>query len=207
MAFSRLKQPLRIGLTGGIGSGKSTVAKVFLACGAALIDADAVSRSLTEPGGAAIAEILKQFGASAIAADGAMDRVVMRGKVFSDPAAKATLEAIMHPLVSTECARQAAFAIRADSACVIFDIPLLVESARWRPQLDQVLVVDCSEATQISRVMARNGWAAEAVQKIICSQASRRRRRSAADICIHNDGLSLEDLHGFVRLLAKRFGL
>ena len=201
------QQPLRLGLTGGIGSGKSTVARIFLTCGSAVIDADAVSRGLTLPGGAAIAEILKQFGTSALVPDGSMDREFMRGKVFSDPAAKAKLEAIIHPLVSIECARQAALAARQGKACVVFDIPLLVESARWRPQLDQVLVVDCSEATQISRVTARSGWAAEAVQKVIASQASRSQRRAAADICIHNDGLSLDELHGFVMLLAKRFGL
>ena len=207
MASLAAQQPLRIGLTGGIGSGKSTVAKMFLECGAALIDADAVSRSLTQPKGAAIAEILKQFGASAIAADGAMDREVMRSKVFNEPAAKTALEAIIHPLVSIECTRQATLAAYEGRACVVFDIPLLVESTRWRPQLDQILVIDCSEATQIYRVATRNGWATEAVQKVIASQASRSHRRSAADICIHNDGLSLGELHGFVRLLAKRFGL
>ena len=204
---TRLQQPLRIGLTGGIGSGKSTVAKMLSDCGAALIDADAVSRNLTLAGGAAIPAILKQFGADAVAQNGAMDRDFMRSKVFSDPQAKASLEAIIHPLVSIECARQATLATAQSKVCIVFDIPLLVESTRWRPQLDQVLVVDCSEATQIIRVMARNACTAEAVQKVMASQASRRLRRSSADICIYNDGLTLDQLQGFVRPVAKRFGL
>lgn len=204
---SALQQPLRIGLTGGIGSGKSTVAQMLFECGAALIDADAVSRSLTLAGGAAVPEILKQFGADAVAPDGAMDRDFMRSKVFSDPLAKASLEAIIHPLVSIECARQATVATSEGKVCIVFDIPLLVESTRWRPQLDQVLVVDCSAAKQVSRVMARNSWTVEAVHKVIASQASRSARRSAADICIYNDGLTLDQLQGLVRLVAKRFGL
>ncbi len=197
----------RIGLTGGIGSGKSTVARMLVDCGAVLIDADAISRQVTAPGGAAIALIAEQFGTQAITPDGAMDRNVMRDLAFSDPSARRKLEAIIHPLVSFETSRQADLAAGAGSLCIVFDIPLLVESARWRQQLDQVLVVDCSEATQTSRVTARNGWAPEAVQKVIAAQASRARRRAAADACIYNDGLSLEALGLLVRRLACRFGL
>ena len=204
----------RLGLTGGIGSGKSTVARMLVECGAALIDADAISREVTASGGAAIALVARQFGPTAITAAGAMDRDVMRDLAFNDPAVKRQLEAIIHPLVSQESARLAAAAADAGNACLLFDIPLLVESRRWRQQLDQVLVVDCSEATQISRVMARQSqpgmqghWTREAVQKVMASQASRAQRRAAADACIYNDGLSLEALGLLVRQLSRRFGL
>lgn len=197
--------PLRVGLTGGIGSGKSTVAQVLADCGAAVIDSDAISRLVTAPGGVAIDLIARQFGAQFITPEGALDRDVMRKLVFADAGAKKQLESIVHPLVGEEAARQAA---RADSACIVFDVPLLVESGRWRQRVDQVLVVDCSEATQISRVMARNGWTREAVERVMASQASRDQRLAAADICIYNDApLSLAALTGTVRQLAQRFGL
>ncbi|MEO8020654.1 dephospho-CoA kinase [Polaromonas sp.] len=197
--------PLRVGLTGGIGSGKSTVAQVLADCGAAVIDSDAISRSVTSRGGAAIELIAKQFGPQFITPEGALDRDVMRQLVFVDVAAKMQLESIVHPLIGEEAARQAA---RADSVCIVFDVPLLVESGRWRQRLDQVLVVDCGEETQISRVMARNGWTREAVERVMASQASRDQRLAAADICIYNDApLSLAALTGTVRQLAQRFGL
>ena len=197
----------RIGLTGGIGSGKSTVAGMLVRHGAFLIDADAISRSLTASGGAAIAPIAVKFGAQAITPDGAMDRDFMRKLAFSDPASRRALEAIIHPLVSLEVANQVGLSSEAASRCILFDIPLLVEAGRWRRQLDQVLVVDCSEATQISRVTARSGWTAETVQKVIAGQASRALRRAAADACIHNEGLSLEGLGLLVGQLSRRFGL
>ena len=197
----------RIGLTGGIGSGKSTVARLLVDAGAALIDADAISRQVTAPGGAAIPLITRQFGPQAITPDGAMDRDAMRRLAFSDPASRRRLEAIIHPLVGLETARQAEQAQQAGNPCIVFDIPLLVESGRWRQQLDRVLVVDCSEATQISRVMARSGWTQEAVQKVIDGQASRAARRAAADVCIYNDGLSLDALGLIVRQISRRFGL
>lgn len=183
-------------------------------CGAALIDADAISREVTAPGGAAIAQVAQQFGPRAITPAGAMDRDVMRALAFSDPAVKRQLEAIIHPLVSLEFARLAAAATHAGSACILFDIPLLVESNRWRQQLDQVLVVDCTEVTQICRVMARQSqpgmhghWTLDAVQKVMASQASRALRRAAADACIYNDSLSLDALGGLVKQLSRRFGL
>ncbi len=197
----------RIGLTGGIGSGKSTVGRMLTACGAALLDADEISRQLTAPGGAALAALAKRFGARSIAADGAMDRDYMRQLAFGDPAVKQQLEAIIHPLVGQEALRQSREAVAARRACIVFDIPLLVESGRWRQQLDRVLVVDCSEATQIERVMARNGLAREMVEKIMAAQASRSQRVTAADFCICNDGLSLAALELQVRQLARRFGL
>ncbi|MDB5844504.1 MAG: dephospho-CoA kinase [Polaromonas sp.] len=197
----------RLGLTGGIGSGKSTVARVLVACGAALVDADAISRQLTAPGGAAIGELATRFGPQVITADGAMDRDRMRQLVFSDPAIKGQLEAIIHPLVSLESSRQARAAVAAGRACIVFDIPLLVESGRWRQQLDRVLVVDCLEETQIARVMARNALSREMVMKIIAGQASRAQRLGAADACICNEDLSLQALEQEVRELARSFGL
>lgn len=197
----------RIGLTGGIGSGKSTVARVLVDCGAALIDADAISRQLTAPGGAAISALASQFGPQIITAEGAMNRDRMRQLAFNDPAIKKRLEAIIHPLVSQESLRQSSAAAAAGRACIVFDIPLLVESGRWRQQLDRVLVVDCTEDTQITRVMARNGLTREGVEKIIAAQASRAQRLAAADICICNEGLSLQALARLVRHLARRFGL
>ena len=204
----------KIGLTGGIGSGKSTVARMLVECGAVLVDADAISREVTAPGGAAIEQIARQFGSQALTPAGSMDRDVMRELAFSDPAVKRQLEAIIHPLVSLESARLAATAASAGGACIVFDIPLLVESNRWRQQLDQVLVIDCSEATQISRVLARQSqpgmhghWTPDAVQKVIATQASRAHRRAAADACIYNEGLSIDALSGLVRKLAHRFGL
>ncbi|MDB5928529.1 MAG: dephospho-CoA kinase [Polaromonas sp.] len=199
--------PRRIGLTGGIGSGKSTVARALVDCGAVLIDADAISRELTAAGGAAIAEVARQFGPQLIAPNGAMDRDRMRQLVFSDPAARHRLEAIIHPLVSQESARQTGVAGATGRACIVFDVPLLVESGRWRQQLDRVVVVDCLEATQIARVMSRNALSQAMTEKVMAGQASRAQRLAAADICICNEGLSLEALTMLVRRLAPRFGL
>lgn len=204
------KATRRIGLTGGIGSGKSTVACLLAACGATLVDADAIARQVTAPGGAAVQEIARQFGDQLITAEGAMDRDQMRQLVFNDPAARQRLEAVIHPLVRQETMRQVGQAVQAAMgglACIVIDIPLLVESGRWRQQVDHVLVVDCREATQIARVMARNGWSQEAVEKIMAGQASRAQRLAAADTCIYNDGLSLEALDLLVHQLATRFGL
>ena len=196
---------LRLGLTGGIGSGKSTVATMLADCGAAVIDSDAISRQVTAPGGAAMDRIADQFGARFITPEGGLNRDAMRELVFADAGAKMQLEAIVHPLVGEETARQAA---QAASACIVFDVPLLVESGRWRQRVDQVLVVDCSEATQVSRVMARNGWTREAVERVMAGQASRDQRLAAADICIYNDApLSLAALAVMVRQLSQRFGL
>ncbi|MFN3570030.1 MAG: dephospho-CoA kinase [Polaromonas sp.] len=199
---------LRVGLTGGIGSGKSTVAAMLADCGAAIIDADAISRQTTAPGGAAIPLISRHFGAELVTDQGALDRDRMRELVFSDPDAKRRLEAIIHPLVGAETVRQAAQAEEAGYRCIVFDVPLLVESGRWRQQVDQVLVVDCSEETQISRVMARNGWTREQVGQVMAGQASRSQRLAAADVCLANDGaVSLAALARLVRQAAQRFGL
>lgn len=203
----RGQQGQRVGLTGGIGSGKSTVARMLVDCGAVLIDADAISRQLTGPGGAAMPLIILQFGPQAVTPDGAMDRDRMRSRAFSDATVRQQLESIIHPLVSQEAARQAELAATQGSACMLFDIPLLVESGHWRQQLDQVLVVDCRQATQIGRVCSRSGWTPEVVEKIIAGQASRAQRRAAADTCLYNDDLPLDALEELVRRLARRFGL
>ena len=197
----------RIGLTGGIGSGKSTVAGVLVACGAALVDADAIARQVTAPGGAAIQEVARQFGDQIITAEGSMDRDRMRQLAFDDPAIKQQLEAIVHPFVTQESIRQSNAAVAEGRTCIVFDIPLLVESGRWRQQLDRVLVVDCTEATQLVRVIARSGLTREMARKIIAGQASRAQRLAAADICICNEGLSLPALQQQVRQLAGCFGL
>ena len=184
----------RWGLTGGIGSGKSTVAQMLAAAGAVVIDADQIARSLTAAGGLAMPQIEVEFGASAIDAQGSLDRDFMRQLVFEDPSARQQLEAIVHPLVAEHTAAQAQAAQAQGARCVVFDIPLLVESGRWRPQLDAVLVVDCEESTQVQRVSARNGLAPDAIARIMAAQATRAQRRAAADWVIYNDGLDLAGL-------------
>lgn len=199
--------PLLLGLTGGIGSGKSTVAGLLAARGAAVIDADAISRATTASGGAAIALIQAQFGADFVGADGALHREQMRQHVFGNPSAKARLEAIIHPLVGQQIAAQQQLHTAAGAPCIVFDIPLLVESGHWRKRLHRVLVVDCSEASQTSRVVARSGLATGQVQAIIAAQASRAQRLAAADVVLCNDGISLSELATLVHQTAPQFGL
>lgn len=190
--------PLRIGLTGGIGSGKSTVGAMFAALGATLIDTDAIARDLTTPGGAAIESIRREFGVDFIDATGALLRPKMRETVFADPDARQRLEAILHPLISTETERRAA---RATSDVIVFDVPLLVESGRWRERIDRIVVVDCDEATQIERVCARPGWTREIAQSVIAQQATRAARRACADAVVFNEGKSLAQLGSEVQVL------
>lgn len=197
----------RLGLTGGIGSGKSSVAAVLAQLGAAVLDADAISRALTAPHGPAIASVRTAFGADFITPAGALDRERMRALVFAEPDAKRRLEAIIHPLVAQETSRQARAAQQAGHRCLVFDVPLLVESEHWRKKVHQVLVVDCLPETQIRRVMARSGLSREAVLAIMAAQASRGRRLSAADAVIFNDTLTLDSLALEVRALAPGFGL
>ncbi|AKC68417.1 dephospho-CoA kinase [Pandoraea oxalativorans] len=173
-----------IGLTGGIGSGKTTVANLFAAHGIAIIDTDAIAHSITAPGGAAMPAIRRDFGDAFVAPDGSLDRARMREAVFSDNAAKARLEAITHPLIRTECERVAA---EAEGPYLIFVVPLLVESGTWRERVQRILVVDCTEETQIARVMSRNRFTREQVQAIMARQASRAQRLAVADDIIDND--------------------
>ena len=187
--------PLKIGLTGGIGSGKSTVGQVLVSLGASLVDADAISRSLTQAGGQAIEPIRQAFGDDVIDATGAMNRDRMRDAVFADSEARRRLEAIIHPLIAAESARQAA---QATGPAIVFDIPLLIESGRWADRVDVVMVVDCSVETQIARVMQRSGWTRDAVLRVIAQQATRERRLAVADVVIVNDGVTLEALEADV---------
>ena len=198
-------QPTRLGLTGGIGSGKSTVANMLAALGAVVIDADAISRSLTAAHGAAMEAIKQQFGEAMISADGSLNRNRMRDLVFADSDAKNRLESITHPLIKLEIQRQEQSAISLGTKLIVYDIPLLVESTNWRPVLDQVLVVDCLEQTQIERVMTRNMLKQEDVKKILANQASRKMRNSAADIVIFNDSITVEQLREQVTLVAQQF--
>ncbi|MBP5988000.1 MAG: dephospho-CoA kinase [Azonexus sp.] len=174
-----------VGLTGGIGSGKSTVADLFVECGAALVDTDAIAHQLTAAGGAAMSALIREFGAAVATADGAMDRQAMRSRVFADPAVRVRLEAILHPLirqVSAERCRSAA------APYVILAVPLLVESGNYRERCDRILVVDCPESLQIDRVVARNGMSADEVKAIMAAQASRQQRLTVADDVVSNDG-------------------
>jgi len=197
----------RLGLTGGIGSGKSTVSAMLVAMGAALVDADANARAVTAAGGEAMAAIRAAFGDQMLTPDGALDRQRMRELAFRDPAAKQRLEAIVHPLVGRRGQEQLQAAQAAGKHCTVFDIPLLVESGRWRAQLDAVLVVDCPETTQIARVMQRSGLDEAGVRAIIAAQAPRRARLAAADAVIYNDGISLTQLQAEVAAFAQGFGL
>jgi dephospho-CoA kinase len=183
----------RFGLTGGIGSGKSTVGAMLASIGATLIDTDLIARRLTLAGGAAVPAIRAAFGAEAIAADGSLDRPRMRLAAFADPGARSRLEAILHPLIGAEAERQAK-AASADAPALVFDVPLLIESGRWRSRVDAVWVVDCDEALQIARVAARPGWSEDAARAVIAQQATRSERRAGADAVIHNVGISLVDL-------------
>jgi dephospho-CoA kinase len=198
----------RIGLTGGIGSGKSTVAGFLARRGAAIIDADAISRSLTTPGGRAMAAIASTFGESMISPDGAMNRQAMRERIFQDPQAKRQLEHIIHPLVSQVTAEQAQAALKTGHRVLVFDVPLLVESGeRWRKQVDRVIVVDCDVPTQKQRVMARSGLNAEEVERIVAQQASRAQRLACADLVVFNQDLSFDGLDSLIGQVAADFGL
>ncbi|MDO5086132.1 MAG: dephospho-CoA kinase [Comamonadaceae bacterium] len=199
----------RLGLTGGIGSGKSTVAALLAEHGATVIDTDALSRATTAPGGAALGPIAATFGAHLINAQGALDRAAMRALVYDDAAARRRLEAIIHPLVLQAADQQSREAEAAGARCIVFDVPLLVESGRrWRDRVTQVLVVDCPVPTQIARVMARSGLTQAEAERIIAAQASRAQRLAAADVVIDNgEGVTLDDLRQTVASLAPRFGL
>jgi dephospho-CoA kinase len=189
-----------IGLTGGIGSGKSTVAAMLKALGAALVDADAISRGVTAAGGSAIPAIRTAFGDDFVDGMGALDRIKMRELVFAQSAAKHKLEAIVHPLIKFEMERQIEAA--AMSELVVLDLPLLAENtgfSGWRAKLDKVCVVDCLESTQITRVVARSGMLPTQVQAVMNNQASRQARLAIADVVITNENLTLAALQAVVK--------
>lgn len=177
--------PYVVGLTGGIGSGKSTVADLFVARGAALVDTDAIAHELTGPHGAAMAAITEAFGPAVVDARGALDRAAMRRLVFADATARQRLEAILHPLIRAESDRRCQ---AARAPYVILAVPLLVESGSYRERVQRVLVVDCPEAVQVARVMARNGLGEAEVQAILAAQASRQQRLAVADDVVDNGG-------------------
>ncbi|MDR0274174.1 MAG: dephospho-CoA kinase [Burkholderiaceae bacterium] len=200
---------MRIGLTGGIGSGKSTVGAMLARHGAAVIDSDAISRASTAAGGAALAPIAEAFGAHMIGADGALDRAAMRALVYRDAHARQRLEAIIHPLVGAESERQAQAALQAGACVLVFDVPLLVESgARWRSRVHHIVVVDCPPDTQVARVVARGGLSSDEVRRIIAVQATRAERLAAADIVVDNGpDVDLAALERAVAQLARDIGL
>lgn len=191
---------LTIALTGGIGSGKSTVAALFAERGAHIIDADVIARELTAPAGAALPEIAAVFGKRAIAADGGLDREHMRSLVFNDPVQRRRLESILHPRIRTEIQHRRDLAV--GPYCMLV-IPLLIETGR-QYQADRVLVVDASEPVQVERVRRRSGLDHDQIRRMIASQATRDERRAAADDLIDNDG-PIEDLFAQVESLHHRY--
>lgn len=180
-----------VGLTGGIGSGKSTVADLFAARGVTIVDTDLIAHQITTPAGVAMPKIATEFGASFVAPDGSLDRARMRTLVFSDEGARRRLEAITHPLIRTETERARR---EATGPYVMLVVPLLVESGSWKTRVERVLTVDCSVETQIGRVMRRNGFTREEVLAIMARQASREARLAAADDVIVNEDTSIEEL-------------
>jgi len=174
---------LKIGLTGGLGSGKSTVATRFASHGIEIVDTDAIARELAAPGGVAIPALRAAFGDTVIAADGGLDRARMRAQAFADPAARTRLEAILHPLIEAESLRRSA---AARSPYVIIDVPLLVETGRWRGRCDRVCVVDCPLELQIARAVERDGHSRSEIEAILAAQASREAKLAVADDVIDN---------------------
>jgi dephospho-CoA kinase len=196
---------LVVGLTGGIGSGKSAAADEFERLGATVVDTDAIARELTEPGGAAMPHIRALFGDRFVAPSGAMDRKAMRERVFGDPAARQALEGLLHPMIRTEAERRIANAQGKDAGpYIVYVVPLLVESKEPRGRADRILVVDVPEEVQVSRVATRSGLSEAEVRKIMSAQASRTERRAAADDVIDNSG-TLEALIEQVRALHARY--
>jgi dephospho-CoA kinase len=186
--FDRAPPTLIIGLTGGIGSGKSTVADALVARGAALVDTDQIAHALTAPGGAAIEPIRQAFGDAVIAPDGRMDRAAMRERAFSDPQARKLLESILHPLIRAVTDAGIAAALQNAAPYVLVAIPLLVEGGGARGRFDRVLVVDCPADVQVERVMRRSGLARTQVDAIMAAQATREQRLAMADDVVDNGG-------------------
>lgn len=203
---------MRLGLTGGMASGKSTAARILQGLGARLIDTDAIARQLTGPGGAALPAIAAQFGADLVDGDAGLDRARLRERVFRHPELRRALEALLHPLIQQQAEVQAA--VQADmqvdpcgpQSWLLFDVPLLVESRHWRARVQRVLLIDCDEAVQRQRALAR-GWSAAQVDGALAAQATRAQRRQAADAVIDNSALSLEALEMRLRALCRHWHL
>jgi dephospho-CoA kinase len=192
---------LVVGLTGGIGSGKSAAAEEFARLGATVVDTDAIAHELTQAGGHAIPEVERVFGKEALGTSGAMDRDWMRARVFADPAAKKALEALLHPMIREESRRRID---AAQAPYVVHVVPLLVESPDYRRRVDRVLVVDCPEEVQVARVRARSALPEAQVRAIMASQATRADRLAAADDVIDNSG-SLDALRKQVAALHRKY--
>lgn len=201
------KPAFSVGLTGGIGCGKSTVADMFAALGASVIDTDQIAHALTAPHGAAMPALIAEFGPAFVTPEGALDRAKMRALVFSDATARARLEAILHPRIRDATAAAASIAT---GDYVIFVVPLLIESGTWRERVTRVLAIDCPEELQVARVMARSGITEAQVRAIMAAQVSREQRRAAADdIILNDDGLDalrpqVEILHAMYLSQSKR---
>ncbi len=206
-----MHEALTIALTGGIGSGKSTLGRMLVEQGAGLIDTDAIARELTAAGGPAIESIRAEFGDAVIGHDGALDRAELRARVFSDPQTRKRLEALLHPMI-WQRAESMAKALAATAAYLVFDVPLLAESAARARRFDRVLVVDCPIQLQIARVVQRGSMPRAEVEAIVAAQASREQRLALADDVVFN-GASLADLeqrarrlHALYSHLAARHG-
>ena len=190
----------RVGLTGGVGSGKSTIAAMLSKRGAGLVDADAIAHQLTSAGGAAIDALRESFGAEAIAADGSLDRAHMRARVFSDSAARKQLESLLHPMIREVMRECATNLIAGGALYAVFVVPLLIETGNWRSYVDRILLIDCSEATQLARVCARTGIDESTAQKIIATQATRPQRLAVADDVLLNEAALDQIEHRVERL-------
>ncbi|QDL55612.1 dephospho-CoA kinase [Rhodoferax aquaticus] len=197
----------KIGVTGGIGSGKSTIAKRLAELGAGLVDADLAYQTITGKNATGTKAIAAAFGPDLVGVDGRLERKTLRELVFADPIKRTQLESITHPLIRAEMDRLSTKLIWQGATCIVYDIPLLVESNHWRNAVDAVLVVDCSQETQACRVKARNGWSTELISQAISAQSTRLRRLSCADYVIFNDGVSLDEVQHEVDEFARKFGL
>lgn len=193
-----------VGLTGGIGSGKSAAAACFAELGAAVVDTDVVAHEITAPGGAALAAIHGAFGSAVVAENGALDRAVMRRLVFTDAAAKARLESILHPLIRAESQLRCERALAEGAPYAVLVVPLLVESGTYRKRVSRVAVVDCDESTQVARVMARSGLAREEILRIMATQATRAERLAAAADTLNNDA-DIAGLQAQVAALHRKY--
>lgn len=192
---------MRLGLTGGIASGKSTASAFLVTLGWQLVDTDAIARNLTARQGAALPLVAARFGADLLSPEGELDRALLRERVFRDPDERLALEALLHPLIQAQAERQAAAAPK-----VLFDVPLLVESRHWRARVDRVLLIDCDEGVQRQRALAR-GWSEAQVDGVLVAQATRGRRRAAADAIIDNSQLPIAQFQGELLRLMEQWGM
>lgn len=193
----------KIGLTGGIGSGKSLVASLLEQWGASVVDTDLIAHELTAPGGDAIEPIRQAFGPDVITAEGALNRAVMRERVFAEPALRKQLEGILHPQIARATERRAA---QATGCYIVFVVPLLVESGRWRNRLDRICVVDCDPDTQVQRVQQRSGLTPEAIGRIMQAQATREQRLAQADdVILNTEGTTPDDISRQAQVLHRQW--